>query len=134
MPLNRDAVRDAMPTFFDLLESGRRGVSYSIDGIHLGRWASSIFWAGVTWPDTWTREISPRAGCSDTTTLMTNNVHQRVPQNRQLLLGTISFTVCFAAWGLISAFAPRFRQLLHGSICFCTSRRFTDTKFWLWPV
>jgi NNP family nitrate/nitrite transporter-like MFS transporter len=25
----------------------------------------------------------------------------------------VSFTVCFAAWGLISAFAPRFRQLLH---------------------
>ncbi len=44
---------------------------------------------------------------------MTNNFHQRGPQNRQLLLGTISFTVCFAAWGLISAFAPRFRQLLH---------------------
>src|SRR6478672_13920683 len=44
---------------------------------------------------------------------MTDNVHQRVPQNRQLLLGTISFTVCFAAWGLVSAFAPHFRQLLH---------------------
>jgi hypothetical protein len=34
-------------------------------------------------------------------------------QNRHLLLGTVSFTVCFAAWGLISAFAPHFRQLLH---------------------
>ena len=36
----------------------------------------------------------------------------RVPaQNVQhLVLGTISFTVCFAAWGLISAFAPYFRQ------------------------
>ncbi|MGH9642105.1 MAG: MFS transporter, partial [Terriglobales bacterium] len=33
--------------------------------------------------------------------------------NRQLLLGTISFVVCFAAWGLISAFAPHFRQLFH---------------------
>ncbi len=32
---------------------------------------------------------------------------------RHLVLGTISFTVCFAAWGLISAFAPRFRQMLH---------------------
>ena len=32
---------------------------------------------------------------------------------RQLALGTISFTICFAAWGLISAFAPRFRELLH---------------------
>jgi len=34
-------------------------------------------------------------------------------QRRHLLLGTISFTVCFAAWGLISAFAPAFRQKLH---------------------
>ena len=32
---------------------------------------------------------------------------------RQLALGTISFTICFAAWGLISAFAPRFREMLH---------------------
>ncbi len=31
-------------------------------------------------------------------------------QNKHLLLGTVSFTVCFAAWGLISAFAPYFRQ------------------------
>src|SRR5262250_972265 len=29
----------------------------------------------------------------------------------QLLLGTVSFAVCFAAWGLISAFAPRFREM-----------------------
>jgi NNP family nitrate/nitrite transporter-like MFS transporter len=29
----------------------------------------------------------------------------------QLALGTVSFAVCFAAWGLISAFAPRFREL-----------------------
>jgi NNP family nitrate/nitrite transporter-like MFS transporter len=29
------------------------------------------------------------------------------------LLGTVSFTVCFAAWGLISAFAPHFRQQFH---------------------
>jgi NNP family nitrate/nitrite transporter-like MFS transporter len=28
-----------------------------------------------------------------------------------LALGTISFTLCFAAWGLISAFAPQFRKL-----------------------
>jgi MFS transporter, NNP family, nitrate/nitrite transporter len=34
-------------------------------------------------------------------------------QKRHLLLGTISFTVCFAAWGLISAFAPSFRQEFH---------------------
>lgn len=31
----------------------------------------------------------------------------------QLALGTISFTLCFAAWGLISAFAPRFREIFH---------------------
>lgn len=33
--------------------------------------------------------------------------------NKHLLLGTISFAICFAAWGLISAFAPHFRQLFH---------------------
>ncbi len=37
----------------------------------------------------------------------------QAPQSRHLLLGTVSFTVCFAAWGLVSAFAPHFRQLLH---------------------
>jgi len=31
---------------------------------------------------------------------------------RHLVLGTLSFGVCFAAWGLISAFAPAFRQSL----------------------
>jgi NNP family nitrate/nitrite transporter-like MFS transporter len=31
----------------------------------------------------------------------------------ELSLGTFSFVVCFAAWGLISSFAPRFRQTLH---------------------
>lgn len=30
---------------------------------------------------------------------------------RQLALGTISFAACFAAWGLIGAFAPRFREM-----------------------
>ncbi|HEY6988076.1 MAG TPA: MFS transporter, partial [Bryobacteraceae bacterium] len=30
-----------------------------------------------------------------------------------LVLGTFSFVVCFAAWGLISSFAPRFRQMFH---------------------
>src|SRR5215468_6684996 len=34
-----------------------------------------------------------------------------VAQNRHLVLGTISFTVCFAAWGLVGAFAPRFREV-----------------------
>jgi len=29
----------------------------------------------------------------------------------QLALATISFAVCFTAWGLISAFAPRFREI-----------------------
>src|SRR5215469_1388577 len=32
---------------------------------------------------------------------------------RHIALGTISFTVCFAAWGLIGAFAPRFREVYH---------------------
>lgn len=34
-------------------------------------------------------------------------------QTRHLLLGTVSFTVCFAAWGLISAFAPNFQRKFH---------------------
>jgi NNP family nitrate/nitrite transporter-like MFS transporter len=33
--------------------------------------------------------------------------------NGPLALGTVSFAVCFAAWGLISAFAPGFRELFH---------------------
>src|SRR5512142_798813 len=32
---------------------------------------------------------------------------------RHLALGTISFAICFAAWGLIAAFAPTFRQQFH---------------------
>ena len=32
---------------------------------------------------------------------------------RHIVLGTISFAVCFAAWGLVSAFAPRFRENFH---------------------
>jgi NNP family nitrate/nitrite transporter-like MFS transporter len=32
---------------------------------------------------------------------------------RQLVLGTVSFAVCFTAWGLVSAFAPTFRSLYH---------------------
>ena len=31
----------------------------------------------------------------------------------QLALGTLSFVVCFASWGLISSFAPLFRQMFH---------------------
>jgi NNP family nitrate/nitrite transporter-like MFS transporter len=38
----------------------------------------------------------------------------------QLALGTISFAVCFTAWGLISAVAPTFRQL-YGLTAFQTS-------------
>src|ERR1041385_4824796 len=32
---------------------------------------------------------------------------------RQLALGTISFAICFAAWGLVSSFAPKLRELFH---------------------
>jgi MFS transporter, NNP family, nitrate/nitrite transporter len=32
---------------------------------------------------------------------------------RHVALGTLSFALCFAAWGLVSAFAPRFRADLH---------------------
>src|SRR5512135_926489 len=39
--------------------------------------------------------------------------HPQDSQKRHLILGTVSFTVCFAAWGLISAFAPGFRQKFH---------------------
>jgi NNP family nitrate/nitrite transporter-like MFS transporter len=35
--------------------------------------------------------------------------HNGIP----LALGTASFAVCFAVWGLISAFAPRFREMFH---------------------
>ena len=35
----------------------------------------------------------------------------QLPVSWPLALGTISFTLCFAAWGLISAFAPQFRKL-----------------------
>src|SRR5687767_15545339 len=33
--------------------------------------------------------------------------------SRHLALGTISFALCFACWGLISAFAPAYRAELH---------------------
>jgi NNP family nitrate/nitrite transporter-like MFS transporter len=38
-------------------------------------------------------------------------MHDRQPQlaTRHLALGTVSFAICFTAWGLIGAFAPRFR-------------------------
>lgn len=45
---------------------------------------------------------------------MSTDESKAPPQaNRQLALGTASFAVCFAAWGLISAFAPRFRETFH---------------------
>ena len=31
----------------------------------------------------------------------------------QIVLGTLSFAVCFMAWGLVGAFAPRFRQIFN---------------------
>jgi NNP family nitrate/nitrite transporter-like MFS transporter len=36
-----------------------------------------------------------------------------MPIGRPVALGTVSFTVCFAAWGLIGAFAPHFRETFH---------------------
>lgn len=45
---------------------------------------------------------------------MATDVPKAAPQaNLQLTLGTASFAICFAAWGLISAFAPRFREAFH---------------------
>jgi MFS transporter, NNP family, nitrate/nitrite transporter len=43
----------------------------------------------------------------------TSNVTVKPPSSnaRHLALGTVSFAVCFAAWGMVSAFAPRFREL-----------------------
>src|SRR6185503_11766756 len=37
------------------------------------------------------------------------------PLSRHLTLGTVSFALCFACWGLISAFAPAYRAELHVS-------------------
>ena len=36
---------------------------------------------------------------------------QASASRRHIFLGTLSFAVCFTAWGLVGAFAPRFRQL-----------------------
>src|SRR5437868_4482746 len=38
---------------------------------------------------------------------------KHMANHRHVALGTMSFTVCFAAWGLIGAFAPRFREAFH---------------------
>jgi NNP family nitrate/nitrite transporter-like MFS transporter len=43
--------------------------------------------------------------------IRTPSPHEPLPA-RPLVLGTVSFAVCFAIWGLVSAFAPRFRAEL----------------------
>ena len=48
-----------------------------------------------------------------TLTMPTDETQKPTSANWQLALGTFSFAVCFAAWGLISAFAPRFREAFH---------------------
>lgn len=45
--------------------------------------------------------------------MQTDGTRTAPPANLQLALGTASFAICFAAWGLISAFAPRFRETFH---------------------
>jgi nitrate/nitrite transporter NarK len=40
-----------------------------------------------------------------------NILPNTLPNTRPLILGTLSFAVCFMAWGMISAFAPRFREM-----------------------
>jgi MFS transporter, NNP family, nitrate/nitrite transporter len=42
-----------------------------------------------------------------------SNASTRQTGGRHLALGTISFAICFAAWGLVAAFAPAFRQQFH---------------------
>src|SRR6516164_9588796 len=44
------------------------------------------------------------------TVTMSTETQRATSRDWQLALGTVSFGVCFAAWGLISAFAPRFRE------------------------
>jgi len=44
---------------------------------------------------------------------MSTDIPKAPQANLQLALGTASFAICFAAWGLISAFAPRFREAFH---------------------
>jgi nitrate/nitrite transporter NarK len=41
------------------------------------------------------------------------NKDTSMTNGRHVALGTISFAVCFSAWGSIGAFAPRFREMLH---------------------
>jgi NNP family nitrate/nitrite transporter-like MFS transporter len=42
---------------------------------------------------------------------MSETLSSAPPYKTPLVLGAISFAICFAAWGLISAFAPRFREI-----------------------
>ena len=42
---------------------------------------------------------------------MTARTSETAANTRHLALATLSFAVCFAAWGLISAFASRFREI-----------------------
>lgn len=56
------------------------------------------------------REKSPRAEIRLEHAMESNRDSS---SKMQLALGTISFAICFAAWGLISSFAPRFRELFH---------------------
>ena len=44
---------------------------------------------------------------------MLNSSPYAMVNGRHVALGTTSFTVCFAAWGLIGAFAPHFRDTYH---------------------
>src|SRR5207344_1507735 len=56
--------------------------------------------------------LSPRRRSNMRSTGMGDSDRNTRP-GLQLALSTISFAVCFTAWGLISAFAPRFRELFH---------------------
>src|ERR1051325_2690884 len=44
--------------------------------------------------------------------MMSAGTANRVPAV-PLALGTVAFAICFAAWGLIAAFAPHFRETFH---------------------
>ena len=59
-------------------------------------------------PRNWVVRVRSRKICGEYAVGHSQDLQER------LLLGTVLFTVCFAAWGLIGAFAPpRFRQQFH---------------------
>ena len=68
---------------------------------------------------------------------MTETTSKLTPNARPLVLGTLSFAISFAVWGLISAFAPRFRELfsLSGTqtallvACRCSSARSAGSRW-----